>query len=63
MPAIHLIKEDLPAPLVPITPKTWPYSTSRFTSSRARTTRVCFEPRPRALARAFKVGRLSIAVV
>ena len=32
-------------------------------SSSARTTRVCFFPRPKDLTRAFKVGFLSIDVV
>ena len=63
IPAITRIIEDLPAPFVPITPKTWPYSTSRFTLSRARITRVCFDPRPKDLTRAFNVGLRSMAVV
>ena len=63
IPATQRISDDLPAPLVPMTPRTCPYSTSRFTSSNARTTRVCFPPRPSAFTRAFSVGLRSIAVV
>ena len=63
MPAIVRINEDLPAPFVPITPSTWPYVTSRFTSSSACTIRVCFVPRPKDLTRALSVGLRSIAVV
>ena len=63
IPAIVRIRDDLPAPFVPITPSTWPYVTSRFTLSRACTTRVCFVPRPNDFTRALSVGLRSMAVV